>query len=83
MTNSNETHIGAPLIDCVVHLETIQGGKLKTLFEVIHPLLVEGNLLFEENGVFLCEMTETMLVKMKIDKPDMYVCKSKRKVGRF
>ena len=42
--------IGAKLDDCVVHFETLQSIRIRSLFETLNPLLVEGNLVFDKTG---------------------------------
>lgn len=42
-----------PIEDCLVHFQTTQGVRLRTLFEVCSQIVVHGNLVFKKEGCTL------------------------------
>jgi proliferating cell nuclear antigen len=71
--------------DCAVFLKSIQGGAIRTLFEVLKEVLHDVLLKFDETGVSLVQMdsTKNILVSMKLRAEDFeeYFCVGTSEVG--
>lgn len=59
-----------------MHFRTARGIKIQKLFEIISPLLVEGNLIFDKDGIHLGTLTLTLYCQfhLKADALDEYKC---------
>lgn len=67
--------IGARSEDCIVEMRTTQSVKFRTLCETLSPLLVDGNLVFNEDGIFLSEMANSTMINLSITMAEHYICK--------
>lgn len=75
--------VGAPPDECVVHLETTQGKQLATMCEILGILIVDGNLVFEPDGLFIREVSACTLVNERLPSSgfEEYVCTERTVCG--
>jgi proliferating cell nuclear antigen PCNA len=81
MSSEPTVHVGADKNECLVHFQTLQSVKLRTLFETLNPLLVDANLVFDKDGLYLSEVASNMLVNFAITNIDDYYCPKRIVVG--
>lgn len=62
--------------DCIVHLETTQGTRLRPPFEAMAPLLVDGRIDFLKTGMVSrnADFKTTCIVDLVVDKAEHYIC---------
>jgi hypothetical protein len=64
--------------ECYLHFETTAAVVLRDLFNTLTPILVDGNLVFNEKGLHIRQFTKTMFIGVEIfaDKTEKYVFRS-------
>lgn len=69
--------------DCLVHVKTSEGVKLRTVFETINPILVEGSVTFTKRGMSIKAVNILILCDMLIEasKVEEYVCVEDQRVS--
>lgn len=61
---------------CLVHMRTTESVKIRTLFETLYPILLEGTVNFDEKGMSIKGLNIILLADMLIRADDVedYVC---------
>ena len=69
--------------ECLLHLRTTQSVKIRTLVETINPILVEGSINFDENGMHLSGINQIILCDFTIRAKDVeeYHCHSPQQIS--
>lgn len=69
--------------ECLVHLCTTESVKLRALFETLNPILVEGTIEFNAQGMSSKCMNIIILSDMQIraDEVEEYVCNEKTRIS--
>lgn len=58
-------------LKCLVHLRTSQSVKIRTLVETINPILVEGSICFDQDGMHLSGINQIILCDFTIRAKDV------------
>src|SRR4029079_17836834 len=66
---------------CNVHLRTTESVKLRTLFETLHPLLVDGVLHFDKHGVTMLQLNGVVMAYLFVSSVEDYVCNEPTDAG--
>ena len=66
--------------DCIVHMRTNASIPLRVLMDTIHPILMDGTLMFDETGMQIKGMNTIILCQAKVEVAD-YVCKQQEKIS--
>lgn len=68
---------------CLVHLRTTESVKVRGLFETLNPILIEGNIEFNEKGMVIQGINLIILCDMIIRAEDVedYVCNANQRIS--